>query len=431
VTTAPLILAPTQVMQQNSPLEPKADLDVGTLGVQLVRALPPKGDGVPIPSTKVTIKAGDAVVAEMITPKDGYAQFDSLPAGKPLTVEVTIAGLLEHTDAFTMPDKGGAQITMAFQWDELVHMTALVDVPDGPTATYYVETTQRLGKTGTPFRSEPFQPVPDHGTLVSIVVYPRSFLGFQLNASAEDDYLAVGGVMTVNNYSWSPYVGGPDGLEIPLPEGFSGAGVVEDQEVAKDEQGFRVLHPIPPFGMSFRMGFSLPIRDTQAVWDMPVPLGVYDGYLAVRKFPPDVKVTPPGGMQGMHVADESDDHGRKFIVMRNMVLMSLTPPTVPMHLYFTVDNLPSPPAWKALAPKIVGLLVVVMVLIAASIAIGAAVRANRSRASQAAGRRARIDALYEQLVSIEQTGAGEARREDIVGELEELLAAERAGAKAQ
>jgi hypothetical protein len=34
-------------------------------------------------------------------------------------------------------------------------------------------------------------------------------------------------------------------------------------------------------------------------------------------------------------------------------------------------------------------------------------------------------------VTFEQTGAGEARREEIMGELEELLAAERAGAKAR
>jgi hypothetical protein len=391
----------------------------------------PGGNGVPIPATKITIKTGDAVVSEATTAKDGYVQVDALPTDKPLTVQVTIAGQVERSDAVTLPAKGGAQLTMGFEWDDFAHTTALIDVPDGPTATYYAETRQHLGKNGAKtFRSEPFQPTPDHGTLVSIVVYPRAFLSFRLNATAEDDYLAIGGEMSVRNYSWSPLVGGPDGLEIPLPAGFTGAGVMEDQEVAKDEQGFRVLHPIPPFGMTFRMGFSLPIHDQQVEWDEAIPIGLYDAYIQVRKWPPDVRVTPPTGMQAMRTG-EGDDHGRKYFVMDGMVLMPLSEGPAPLHLQFTIDNLPSPATWKVWAPKVVGLLVIAMVLVAASIAIGAAVRAGKSRATQAAGRRARIEALYEQLVAIEQTGAGEARREEIMGELEELLATERAGAKAR
>jgi hypothetical protein len=429
VASAPLVVAPTNVAHQTVPFAPDAKLDTGTLGVQLVRELA-QGNGVPITGTKLAITSGDAVVAEATTAKDGYAQLDSLPTGKPLVVETTIAGQVVRSDPFTMPDKGGGQVTLAFAWDELRHMTALVDVPDGPTATYYAETTQlAVSKNGPKtFRSEPFQPVPDHGTIIAVVVYPRAFLGFRLRLSAEDDYLAVGGQMTVQNYSWSPLVGGTDGLQIPLPDGFTGAGVGEDQEVAKDEDGFRVLRPVPPYGMTFHMGFSLPIRDQQASWDMPLPIGVYDGYMEVRQWPPSVTVHPPTGMPGLRTAD-ADDHGQKYFIMDGMVLMPIVDGVIP-HLQFTIDGLPSPATWKAWAPKVVGLLVVAMVLIAAFIAIAAAVRAGQSRASQAAGRKARIEALYEQLVAIEQTGAGEARREELVAELEELLAAERARAKA-
>ena len=428
VVTAPLVAAPTEVNKETVPLEPRADLDVGVLGVQLVRAVPPKGDGVPIAATKLAVKSGDAVVSEAKTADDGYAQLDSLPTGKPLTVEVTIAGQVERSDPFTLPDKGGAKLTLAFEWDELGHMTAMVDLPAGTTTAYYAESEQPLPSGPQTFRSEPFQPLADHGSLVSIAVYPRAYLNFHLDASAEDDYLAVRGDMTVRNYSWSPLVGGPDGLEIPLPDGFTGAGVMEDQLVAKDEQGFRVLHPIPAWGMTFHMAFSMPIHDERVDFDMPLPLGINDSLIDVRKWPPDVKVTPPTGMQGLQTGD-ADDHGRKYFVMQNMLLMPLVPGTVP-HLRFSIDGLPSPATWKQWAPKIVGLLVIAMVLAAAGIAIGAAMRASKTRAGEAAGRRARIDALYDQLVAVEQTGAGEARREEIIAELEDLLAAERARAKA-
>ncbi|HTJ41419.1 MAG TPA: carboxypeptidase-like regulatory domain-containing protein [Kofleriaceae bacterium] len=397
----------------------------GSLGVQLMHPNGANGanSNDPVPDAVIAVRSGEQVLATATSAKDGWAQLDKLPTGAPLVVDVTIHGSTVQSSPVTLPADKGQQINIILSWQQRGELTALFDAPDVDKSAYFVQ-TEMFKKV---YRSEPFQTVPMHGTAASILVYPRVFLQFALDAGPEDDYLAVRGEMAVRNFSWAPYVGGPDGLSIPLPDGFKGAGVMEESEVAKDERGYRVIHPIPPFGISFHIGFSLTIDDRTTEWDMPLPIGVLEGDLAVRKFPLEVTVTQPKGVVGMHT-EEVQNAGNTYFVMHDITLMPRPEELVP-HLRFVIHGLPSPPEWKILAPKIAGLLVLLLITIAAWIAISAAARAGRARETEAAARKQRIDKLYEQLVAIDQAGGSEVRREQILRELEELLAAERERAK--
>lgn len=423
VATAPLAPeTPKNLKAQTSPLQVDPQAAAGSLGVQLARSA--GGQTVPVPGAKVRIHAvvGDAVIGEATAAKDGYASFDKLPTGQAVAVEVVMGDQTVRSTAMTVPADKGQQVTLMLTWDQRGELSATFDLPEdlaGPASAFYVQTAM-FKKT---YRSEPFQPVPGKGTAASILVYPRVFLQFALDASAEDDYLAVRGEMAVRNFSWAPYRGGEDGLSIPLPDGFKGAGVMEESEVAKDTDGYRVLHPIPPFGLTFHIGFSLPIHGEETDWDMPLPIGLFEGDLAVKKFPASVTVSPPTDVPGLH-SEEVKNEGSTYFVMHDLTLMPRPDLLVP-HLRFSISGLPSPPTWKVLAPKIAGLIVVALVLLAGFVAIGAAARAGRARATETAARKQRIDALYERLVAIDQAGGDDAKRASVVAELEQLLAAER------
>src|SRR4051812_42873124 len=83
------------------------------------------------------------------------------------------------------------------------------------------------GKMDGTYRSLPFLAIASAGTHVGIVVIPRVSLVFNMRAMIEDQLLAVQGRWTLENNSWAPYRGGPDGLLIPLPKGHKGGVVAE------------------------------------------------------------------------------------------------------------------------------------------------------------------------------------------------------------
>ena len=170
------------------------------------------------------------------------------------------------------------------------------------------------------------------------------FLQFALDADAEDDFLAVRGEMAVRNYSWAPFKGGEDGVSVPLPERLQGRGRGRGAEVAKDESGYRIVKPLPPFGLTFHVGWSMPISDEEAEFDWPLPTGVLQGDFAVRQFPPSVTVDPPTGIGSM-ATETTKENGNAYFVMHGLTLMPSPGVLVP-HLRFTVSGLPSPPAWK-------------------------------------------------------------------------------------
>jgi hypothetical protein len=371
----------------------------------------------PSPAAPPPAAAQGPVLATAVSAKDGLARLENLPTAVPLVAEVTVGDHTVTSTPFTMPTNTGAHMTLELSWKTRGQYMATFDhVAVGPTRAYLVQTHMRHQT----YRSLPFLPVAGRGTVVSIVVYPRVMFQFVLDSWVEDDFLAVRGQFAVRNYSWAPYQASADGLIVPLPDGFKGQVVAETQEVGKDDAGFRILRPLPPFGLVFHAGFSLPIHDEDLSVDMPLPVGLWQGDLAVRLLP-GMDVVPPQlpGVSTQHATDS----GNQWFVMHNLTVMPTPSGPVP-HLTFEIQGLPTKAAWRVMVPRIVGILVIFMVLIAGAIAIGAATRGRPETARTA--RRGRIDALYDQLVALERDGDKDSpRHAATVRELEGLLAQDR------
>ncbi len=261
----------------------------------------------------------DEIVGQGVSAKDGYLTVNELPTGVPLVVELTHAGQTVRSTPFTLLPSGGSQIMLRLNWQQRGNLQAIFDnVPDGATTVYYLETEWRKAK----IRSLPFQVVDGRGTTASLLLYPRLLFRFQLDGWVEDDFLAVQGDYILRNYSWFPYAGGEDGINITLPDGFKGAITDRDKDVAKDASGFHILRPLPPFEFKFRGGFSMAIKSDTIEWDQPAPLGIYQSDLAIRLMP-GMSATPPG-VPGID-AGEVTEGANKFYAMQKITL----PPAAP------------------------------------------------------------------------------------------------------
>src|SRR6185503_9975932 len=95
-----------------------------------------------------------------------------------------------------------------------------------PNDVVFAETKMR----NATYRTAPLQPVPGRGAAVTVYVYPRVMFTFSLTSRVDDEFLAVQGRFELTNNSWAPYVGGPDGLVIPLPKHFKGAQIAEQDQ---------------------------------------------------------------------------------------------------------------------------------------------------------------------------------------------------------
>ncbi|MCE9658809.1 MAG: hypothetical protein K8R60_09640, partial [Burkholderiales bacterium] len=364
----------------------------------------------------------DEIIGQGVSAKDGYLTVSDLPTGTPLVLELTTNGQTVRSSPFTLPASGGSQIMLRINWQQRGNLQAIFNnVPDGATTVYYLETEWRKAKV----RSLPFQVVDGRGTTASLLLYPRLLFRFQLDAWVEDDFLAVQGDYILRNYSWFPYTGGEDGINIPLPHGFKGAIVDRDKDVAKDASGFHVLRPLPPFEFKFRGGFSMAIGSDTISWDQPAPLGIYQSDLAIRLLP-GMSAIPPTipNVDAGEVAEGTT----KFYAIQKITLPPSRPDAEPASLQFSITGLPSQPAWKVWAPRAVGVLVLLALAIAAFVALSAEARKNKLAKSSTAERSARVEALYDELAAIDPDATGElaARRAALYAELERLVANERA-----
>jgi hypothetical protein len=128
---------------------------------------------------------------------------------------------------------------------------------------------------------------------------------------------------------------------------------------------------------------------------------------------PGMKVDIPGGARGQSMRD---DDGTPYFVIANI---SIRPGE---RMVMSINGLPTLPAWKTWAPRIVGAMV--LVLMGAGLLMAFAGRKVAPAAVAAADKkatRARIDALYDQLVALDRGEGDPARRAQIMAELESLL----------
>jgi hypothetical protein len=205
-----------------------------------------------------------------------------------------------------------------------------------------------------------------------------------------------------------PYVGGPDGLIVPLPKGFVGGILApEDQgdiAVAPGE-GFRIVRPLPPGQRAFVGGFSLPVDDGEVTWKLDLPFGALDSGMEILKTP-DMQVDTHGNVKGETV---TVPQGTYFVLSP----ISIMPKQA---MVMTISGLPSVPGWRVWLPRLVGMLVVIVMIAGVTVAI----RRKNPDAATTADREARRQKLLDELVELEKAGKDGKRRDQVMRELEKL-----------
>lgn len=386
----------------------RSDLKPGTFEVQVHGGADTTNEAIPdIEIRVIPAEGADAPGVVAKTANDGWVSMTVPTTGQQKAV-FTINGRQMVSEPFDVSKSGGA-IDILARWESSGRPQAMFDVAVVPNQVLYAETVV-TGKLAGSYRSLPFQPIAQAGTHVGIVVFPRVMIRFSLRASIEDQLLAVQGRWTIDNNSWSPYRGGPDGMMIPLPRSFKG-GVIADMNQADvavvPGEGLRVIRPIPPGQKSFVAGFSLPVEDGDVAWSLDLPLGTFGSDIQIRQMP-GMTVELPGKEQGQ-VRDGKD--GNQYFVVDNIKIHEK------QSMAMTITGLPSPPAWKLWVPRIIGVLVIATILAGVALTI---FRKREPVEPTAASRRA---TLLDELVELERSGKDPKRKEAVMAELEKLWVA--------
>ncbi|HET9990694.1 MAG TPA: hypothetical protein VFQ65_19325 [Kofleriaceae bacterium] len=398
-------------IQASSSFTPKPDIPAHGLRVQ-VHGGPNQDE--PIGGVTIRIVPASAVAPgadlsklgqEVKTPDGGLVDVTD-PSTEPLIASYTVNGKENQSQPFDLTKQGGI-LDIEAHWDNQGRVYADFDSADvKPDEVVFAESTMRKQI----YRSIPFQPFAGHGTKATLYVYPRIMFSFEWSSRIDDEFLAVGGKFNLTNNSWAPYVGSSDGLIIPLPAHFKGARVGEqdqdDVAVAQGE-GFRIGRPIPPGGKEFHGQFSMPIENGRVEWALDLPLGAFQSGMEILQTP-GMSVQTPSSVRGQVM---TVPQGTFYVLPQISILPH-------QSMQMTITNLPSQPAWKTWAPRLVGVLGLLTMLGGLALAL---YRTSASRAAQS-DRAAKKNALLDELVELEKSGKNEKRRVQIASELERLWA---------
>jgi hypothetical protein len=405
---APADAADSDSAGRFGPFEPDPASAAGTIDIFALRG-PQSG-----PLVKGTVKLVPAEVGlpappPTTTDENGRATFTGVAPGS-YSVLLEDGGKSAQSPPITVSAENGGRVVGALTWFEgipprVIRMSSVPAVPD----PVYV----RLKMTGLNRKSLPFLPAPDHGTTAPFELGDRIRFGFNLNGSVDDRYLAVNGQISISNEWWEPYRAGDDGLVIPLPDGFTGAIVGEEDKLVSGEayNGFRIRRPLAPGGMQFQAGFSLPIDDGVTYWSLDLPWGASKSAINLLDSP-GMQVDLPAGASG---GDATSKSGMKFFVISGIDI----PPG--QSISMTIRGLPVAPKWKLWLPRIAGLIVLGLIGLTIYLTVRArSLTPGTARATVSA----KIQTLMDELVELERKGQGGRRKDVILGELEKLWEAD-------
>jgi hypothetical protein len=393
---------PSNVQAQEN-FNEKSDIPAGTLRVNVhggsTADQPLAGVGVRL----VPASAQDAPGTDQLTPATGTIDVTT-QLQEPVIAVITINGKVLRSRPLDLKKSGGV-LDVTARWPAVGKPEVMFDLVPRAGQVVYVE-TQMHGHT---YRTLPFQPLADRGTRTTMFIYPRVLFSFSLNARIDDEYLAVSGRFQIANNSWSPFVGGPDGVMVPLPKGFMG-GLVAEKDQADvalvPTEGYRIIRPIPPGDRTFHGAFSLPVKGGDVTWNLDLPFGAWNSGIEIQQVPGMTVQTPPG-VNGQSM---TAPQGGTWFVLPQISIMPKQAMTM------SISGLPAVPAWRVWLPRIIGVAVVFVMLTGLTIAL----RRSRPDSAAAAAREARRQKLFDELVELEKSGKNEKRREQIVAELESL-----------
>ncbi|HTR53776.1 MAG TPA: carboxypeptidase-like regulatory domain-containing protein [Kofleriaceae bacterium] len=396
---------PTQI-QGSAPFEARTDLAAGALDVEVTGG--PGTEAKPLAHVGVTLVPADAQQAPPDAPHgetgaDGKTHVTAAKPGQVRAV-VSLNGRDVPTDVFDLGKTGGV-LRVEAHWPEHGRPEAMLDVAGKAGQVVYAEAAWR----GNQYRSRPFQLVDGRGAHVNISIFPRVMFSFSWTSHIQDEFLQVQGRFEVYNTTWIPIVGEGDGLLIPLPKGFKGAALAEqdqaDVAVAQGE-GFRIVRPLAPGGRRFLGGFNVPVDGGKIDWALDLPFGAVQSGIEITQIP-GMSVQTPSGVTGRV---ENDSRGQWYVLAPISILPK-------QSMQMTITGMPSPPGWTKWVPRVLGLLVV------GGLVAGLALALALKRAPAKTGKGGRRQKLLDELVELERRHGSEAdpeRREKLLAELERL-----------
>jgi hypothetical protein len=398
---------PSNVDGFAAPFQPSQDLAPGTVAITVHGGPGTMDLGLGDVAIRV-IPEGDnnAEGVSGKTGSNGTLQL-TVPTGKPQRAVINVNGKDLVSNPFDAT-KAGGRLDVTVHWEAEGRPQALFDVEYKPELVLYAETTAKLPGAAAPqlFRSRPIQLVEGTGVHLPITVYPRILVNFSKRALVEDEKLGVRGTYTIQNMSWAPFSAGPDGMVLPLPKGFKGGQIAEENQgiasIAPGE-GVRLVRPLAPGRTQFIVGYTLFSEGGELEWSLDLPYDMFQSGMEIKLH--DGMTVRPQGARG-RVATARD--GSEWFVLDEISIRAGS------SMVMKISGMPSQPAWRLWLPRIVGVLVVVLM-------IGGVVLALLKKPVQAAGASAaerRRSALLDELVELERTGKDPARREKVLAELE-------------
>ena len=361
------------------------------------------------------------LVTQAQTNEAGTVEFTGLDPKNKYQVRVNLFGRDTNSPLIELTASAGKAQVLEADWREPKGFREAVFKGVPPTGDHvYVA---RANIRGQMFRSTPFQMMPDRGAGLGMFLYTKPLFAFRGQMDVDDDKLWFHLRIDLANVNKEPMRVPPEGLLIPLPQGFI-AGEI-NQEMGNSARvsldpgtGVRWRGPIPAGQKFFVVTFALPTEDGAATVDLPLPLGALQSQLAVTRVP-GMQLSLPDGA----VARERDmPNGKKMTFVENITI------DPGQRLVFGVSGLPQRPAWEWNAKLIIGLVVVAMLLWGI---FGLFSHRDVTKASEDAAyeeRQAKREKLFEELLSLERGPAGkkaEKKKVALRKELESLYQAER------
>jgi hypothetical protein len=162
------------------------------------------------------------------------------------------------------------------------------------------------------------------GLRLAFVVHPRTVdvgaitlgPGSHLILQVAEEAVEVIEVFSLRNGSGATFDPGPEGLLLPLPEGFKGASIMPGgppQLDVREGKGLVWRGAIPPGDVEIRSGSVLSYDGDSLELHQQLPLGMAQGGLIVDLVPGMSVQGPPGTER-----EEKEMNGRRFLVLRGV-----------------------------------------------------------------------------------------------------------------
>lgn len=279
---------------------------------------------------------------------DGSGPSSALPVG---TVRVRVTDprerpLAKHPVRLGILKSDGSRESLNAVTDQS-GLAVFADLPGGNRQAYRAEITD----DGARFGSTPFRLPHDRGYEVHLrrqaTTHDASEVVLYVGAVSvelKDERLKIAQQWRLFNAGSSVYVLPKDGLDVPLPEGFTAFQTQEtmgDQQVTSTEQGVNLQGSIPPGQVTMLWGFDLPVEGTEMDLYLSNVFPTY-AYRVLVDAAPGLSVE----VDGLPAAEEHESQGARFLITEGTRKDSSSD-FKRMHIHIAGIPGPGPSRWIA------------------------------------------------------------------------------------